>query len=178
MKFALISRPEGHLPAVVDGDELVLLTEYFQDLNAIVEGGKEALEAVSSILAKPTAPRLPAESASFLAPISRFRRDVLCTGWNYWDHFEEGREMRAPQERPRHRPSSRKAPTRYALQTIRSRSIRGYHRRGTTRPKSPSSSGQLDGPYPEPAHLIMSLATCWPTTSPNETCSGAMAANG
>jgi len=101
MKFALISRPEGHLPAVVDGDELVLLTEYFQDLNAIVEGGKEALEAVSSILAKPTAPRLPAESASFLAPISRFRRDVLCTGWNYWDHFEEGREMRAAQERPK-----------------------------------------------------------------------------
>ncbi len=25
-----------------------------------------------------------------LAPIRRFRRDVLCTGWNYWDHFEEG----------------------------------------------------------------------------------------
>jgi len=27
--------------------------------------------------------------ADLAAPIRRFRRDVLCTGWNYWDHFEE-----------------------------------------------------------------------------------------
>lgn len=31
-------------------------------------------------------------------PINRFRRDVLCTGWNYWDHFEEGRGRRDGQE--------------------------------------------------------------------------------
>jgi 2-keto-4-pentenoate hydratase/2-oxohepta-3-ene-1,7-dioic acid hydratase in catechol pathway len=33
---------------------------------------------------------VPIEEAQFLPPIRRFRRDVLCTGWNYWDHFEEG----------------------------------------------------------------------------------------
>ncbi|MGB3388779.1 MAG: fumarylacetoacetate hydrolase family protein [Pseudaminobacter sp.] len=33
-----------------------------------------------------------------LAPIRRFRRDVLCTGWNYWDHFEEGIGKRDGQE--------------------------------------------------------------------------------
>ena len=37
-----------------------------------------------------------------LAPIQRFRRDILCTGWNYWDHFEEGKGKRDGQdvERP------------------------------------------------------------------------------
>lgn len=33
-----------------------------------------------------------------LAPLRRFRRDILCTGWNYWDHFEEGRGRRDGQE--------------------------------------------------------------------------------
>jgi 2,4-diketo-3-deoxy-L-fuconate hydrolase len=39
-----------------------------------------------------------------LAPLTRFNRDVLCTGWNYWDHFEESRGRREGQdvERPAH----------------------------------------------------------------------------
>jgi 2-keto-4-pentenoate hydratase/2-oxohepta-3-ene-1,7-dioic acid hydratase in catechol pathway len=38
------------------------------------------------------------------APIRRQPRDVLCTGWNYWDHFEEGIGLREGQEvdRPSH----------------------------------------------------------------------------
>lgn len=100
MKFALVSRPEGEVPVVLDGEELVVLSD-FKDLNAIIEGGDAALGSVRNTLESRQAGRLPRESAVFLAPISRFRRDVLCTGWNYWDHFEEGREMRAQQERPK-----------------------------------------------------------------------------
>ena len=42
------------------------------------------------------------EAVRILAPIQRFRRDILCTGWNYWDHFEEGKGKRDGQdvERP------------------------------------------------------------------------------
>ena len=36
--------------------------------------------------------------ARLMAPIQRFRRDVLCTGWNYWDHFEESRGKREGQD--------------------------------------------------------------------------------
>ena len=32
------------------------------------------------------------------APIRRFRRDVLCAGWNYWHHLEEGIGRRDGQE--------------------------------------------------------------------------------
>ncbi|MGI5498851.1 fumarylacetoacetate hydrolase family protein [Lentzea sp. CA-135723] len=38
-----------------------------------------------------------------LSPLHRFNRDVLCTGWNYWDHFEESagkREGQDPVSRP------------------------------------------------------------------------------
>ncbi len=37
------------------------------------------------------------------APLRRFNRDILCTGWNYWDHYEEladKREGQHPKERP------------------------------------------------------------------------------
>jgi 2-keto-4-pentenoate hydratase/2-oxohepta-3-ene-1,7-dioic acid hydratase in catechol pathway len=36
--------------------------------------------------------------------LRRFRRDVLCTGWNYWDHFEESKGKRDGQDvdRPEH----------------------------------------------------------------------------
>lgn len=40
-----------------------------------------------------------------LAPLRRFNRDILCTGWNYWDHFEESkgkREGQDPPTRPEH----------------------------------------------------------------------------
>jgi len=38
------------------------------------------------------------------APLRRFNRDILCTGWNYWDHYEESvgqREGQDPKERPK-----------------------------------------------------------------------------
>ncbi len=38
------------------------------------------------------------------APLQRFNRDILCTGWNYWDHYEESAGKRAGQdlaERPK-----------------------------------------------------------------------------
>lgn len=46
----------------------------------------------------------PLAEASLLAPLTRFNRDVLCTGWNYWDHFYESAGKREGQDvaRPDH----------------------------------------------------------------------------
>lgn len=84
---------------VADG-EIVLLPDHFGDLVAIVAGGAEALSAVADIVKHGGGEELALERARLLAPIQRFRRDVLCTGWNYWDHFEEGRSNRPNVERP------------------------------------------------------------------------------
>lgn len=49
--------------------------------------------------------RVPVHDLALLSPLTRFNRDVLCTGWNYWDHFEESHGKRAgqdPAERPSH----------------------------------------------------------------------------
>lgn len=40
----------------------------------------------------------PLSALTIMAPIQRFRRDVLCTGWNYWEHFEESKGKREGQD--------------------------------------------------------------------------------
>jgi 2-keto-4-pentenoate hydratase/2-oxohepta-3-ene-1,7-dioic acid hydratase in catechol pathway len=48
---------------------------------------------------------MPADKVRLLAPIPRPARNVLCVGWNYADHFAEGKTFRgasAPQEIPAH----------------------------------------------------------------------------
>ncbi|WP_230980145.1 fumarylacetoacetate hydrolase family protein [Oryzicola mucosus] len=47
---------------------------------------------------------VPFDRSALRAPVQRFRRDILCAGWNYWDHFEEGKGRREGQdvERPEH----------------------------------------------------------------------------
>ena len=52
----------------------------------------------------PGAERMPLAGARLCAPLRRFRRDILCTGWNYWDHFEESKGKRDGQDvdRPEH----------------------------------------------------------------------------
>ncbi|MFD9701004.1 fumarylacetoacetate hydrolase family protein [Lentzea sp. NPDC059081] len=41
---------------------------------------------------------LPLSEVRLESPLHRFRRDVLCTGWNYLDHFEELKGKRGGQE--------------------------------------------------------------------------------
>jgi 2-keto-4-pentenoate hydratase/2-oxohepta-3-ene-1,7-dioic acid hydratase in catechol pathway len=43
---------------------------------------------------------LQLSSARLTAPIPRPRRNVLCVGWNYSEHFAEGQGMRGPNDSP------------------------------------------------------------------------------
>ncbi|MEZ5878701.1 MAG: fumarylacetoacetate hydrolase family protein [Tepidamorphaceae bacterium] len=80
---------------IVDGETLGLLPPLFKDLTTVVQSGHEAVE---KLLAAPIEAEIELAAAQLLAPVRRFRRDVLCTGWNYWDHFEEGRGRREGQD--------------------------------------------------------------------------------
>lgn len=102
MRFATIRHDRRErVGAVRDGE--VSLLPAGADLVGVVEGGDEALadarrhaEAAREVVAL--------DERAVLPPLRRFRRDVLCTGWNYWDHFEEGTGRREGQEvsRPEH----------------------------------------------------------------------------
>jgi 2-keto-4-pentenoate hydratase/2-oxohepta-3-ene-1,7-dioic acid hydratase in catechol pathway len=79
---------------VLTGDDAVLLPERFRDLVDVIDGAPGSLDAAQSLLRAANAERVSLQGHRLLSPIGRFRRDLLCTGWNYWDHFEEGRGKR------------------------------------------------------------------------------------
>lgn len=86
---------------VVSDDEVVLLPNAKGGTVSLIEMGAEGLAAIKQGLVSVGRHRVPLSSVRLLAPIDRFRRDVLCTGWNYWDHFEEGVGKREGQDVPR-----------------------------------------------------------------------------
>ncbi|ERP96694.1 hypothetical protein Q669_27950 [Labrenzia sp. C1B10] len=86
--------------AVADGDEAVLLGSEFGDMVDVVCNWEMVAPRLRSAIASTKSTRLSLDALDLAPPISRFRRDVLCTGWNYWDHFEEGRDLRPEIDRP------------------------------------------------------------------------------
>jgi len=60
----------------------------------LIDGGPEGLTALREALAK-AHEFTPLATAKLRAPIPRPRRNVYCVGWNYSEHFEEGRQVRA-----------------------------------------------------------------------------------
>jgi 2-keto-4-pentenoate hydratase/2-oxohepta-3-ene-1,7-dioic acid hydratase in catechol pathway len=73
------------------------------DMLSLIAAGDEALAEVSSLVGRsaPGGPRV--EEVHLSAPIPVPRRNVHCVGWNYVEHFEEGKSLRdAGQTLPEH----------------------------------------------------------------------------
>ena len=98
MRFASVRSGGSTEPGVLDDGEIVLIGDLFSDLTALIEAGEDGLAAAARAKRESGRKRVPADTSELAAPISRFKRDVLCTGWNYWDHFEEGKGRREGQE--------------------------------------------------------------------------------
>jgi 2-keto-4-pentenoate hydratase/2-oxohepta-3-ene-1,7-dioic acid hydratase in catechol pathway len=101
MRLASVRVDGGRRLGAVDADEaeIALLPG---DLDDVVRG-VVPLDDVRRAAAN--APRVPLSSVLLGPPLRRFNRDILCTGWNYWDHFEESRGKREgqdPVETPKH----------------------------------------------------------------------------
>ncbi|MET9232104.1 fumarylacetoacetate hydrolase family protein [Lentzea sp. NPDC003310] len=89
MRLASVTVDGVRRGGVVDGDSIALLTCTVDD---VVRGAQVETREV-----------LPLTEVRLESPLHRFNRDVLCTGWNYWDHFAESagkREGQDPVERP------------------------------------------------------------------------------
>lgn len=104
MRLASVLDPSGtRIGLVNDDDTVALLPATMGTVDDVVRGGAAALDAVRAASAQ--AEVVPLGQVRLGAPLQRFNRDVLCTGWNYWDHFEESRGKREgqdPAERPKH----------------------------------------------------------------------------
>lgn len=73
---------------IVQGDT-VLLPEIpeARDMLTLIDGGKTSLARLSAAL--PSARRVPLAQLELLAPIPRPRKNIVCLGWNYFDHAKE-----------------------------------------------------------------------------------------
>ena len=104
MRLAAVLLDGARRLGVIDaGNQAVMLPENVPCLDDVVRGGPDALDFVRAAL--PGAAVVPLTDAHLAAPLARFNRDILCTGWNYWDHYEESagkREGQDPTTRPEH----------------------------------------------------------------------------
>src|SRR5512141_335234 len=64
------------------------------EMLSLVAAGEKALVEVRSLLDGSPNPGPRVEDAHLLAPIPVPRRNVVCVGWNYVAHFEEGKSLR------------------------------------------------------------------------------------
>ena len=94
MRLATFDEGEGPLTGVVEGETILPLRDTVEMLDLIRRGGGWA----------PAGAALPIRSVRLLAPIVP-RRNVFSVGWNYAEHFAEGKAFRgasAPQAVPEH----------------------------------------------------------------------------
>jgi len=64
-----------------------------------IEMGAQALDFARELVYGSDNPAsVPLESVKLLAPIPVPRRNVMCVGWNYAEHFEEGLNKRGPSD--------------------------------------------------------------------------------
>ncbi len=96
MRFARFQHDGSVRLGVIEAEQIIVLPPSRGDMVDLIASGQDGLTWAAAHLA--TAPRVPLAGARLLAPIDRFRRDVLCTGWNYWPHFEESRGKREGQD--------------------------------------------------------------------------------
>ncbi len=102
MRFGAVLVDGARRTAVIEGEEAAVLPPGSPTPDDAVRG-TQALEGLRA--AARDAERLPLAGLDLCAPLTRFNRDILCTGWNYWEHFEESqgkREGQDPKERPAH----------------------------------------------------------------------------
>lgn len=106
MKLVTYSDGGQRVGAVVNGS-LVDLSNSFDSVLTLIEGGESALEGARCIAVERD-PVAEVSKVELRAPIPQRRRNVFCVGWNYLKHFEEGQGRRADQEieLPDTRPSS------------------------------------------------------------------------
>ena len=94
MKLCTFDEGEGPLTGVVEGDTILPLRDTVAMVDLIQRGAGWT----------PAAPALPFHAVRLLAPIVP-KRNVFAVGWNYAEHFAEGKDFRpasAPQEIPDH----------------------------------------------------------------------------
>ncbi|MCS5736095.1 fumarylacetoacetate hydrolase family protein [Herbiconiux daphne] len=104
MRLARVRVSGGIRTAVVTDEAVLVLGPDAPTIDDLVRLGLEAALHLVEVLS-PTAEAVDRAEVEWLAPLTRFNRDILCTGWNYSDHFFESLGKgggQGPAELPEH----------------------------------------------------------------------------
>lgn len=104
MKLAAVRQGDATVIGVVTEDlaGVRLLPPALGTVDDVVRGVVTTAEVAA---AAANVGAVPLAAVSLAAPLQRFNRDILCTGWNYLDHFYESlgkREGQGPDAMPAH----------------------------------------------------------------------------
>jgi len=94
MRLATIRMSDQLRVGALQGEEFRLLPQSAGDMVSAIALGQVEIERQIA----ENNERVNAAAVQICAPIQRFTRDILCTGWNYLDHFEESRGKREGQD--------------------------------------------------------------------------------
>ncbi|WP_441232080.1 fumarylacetoacetate hydrolase family protein [Tardiphaga sp. 215_C5_N2_1] len=94
MKFVSFEYNARARVGIVRGEDVCLLSDRYRDVLDVIEAGESVLAEVQRFIETGSGERTALKDLKVLAPIRRFHRDILCTGWNYLDHFAEGQAKR------------------------------------------------------------------------------------
>ncbi|MGJ7498086.1 fumarylacetoacetate hydrolase family protein [Variovorax sp. RT4R15] len=101
LRLGTVSLRGAERAACLDDEGRVrLLPLELGDVLDIVSRGSEFVQELK-VHAANSIDVVALEDVKVLSPLRRFRRDVLCTGWNYWDHFYESEGKREGQDVPK-----------------------------------------------------------------------------
>ncbi len=81
--FGVVTGDDVFLPARASG-----APAEFRDMLALIGGGGAALARLAAAMAAGSN-RVPLAQVELLAPIPRPRKNIMCLGWNYFDHAKE-----------------------------------------------------------------------------------------
>ncbi|MGH8782848.1 fumarylacetoacetate hydrolase family protein [Paraburkholderia sp.] len=84
--------------ALVENGVATPLPEFNGSMVDLIVGGTDRLNEARELARGASRIGVELSAVRLLAPIDRFRRDVICAGWNYWAHFEESKGKREGQD--------------------------------------------------------------------------------
>ncbi|GAB6896989.1 fumarylacetoacetate hydrolase family protein [Kineosporia succinea] len=82
MRLASVRTPAGLRVGTVDGDQVVVHRDLAATSDDVIRGLVTPAQLTGG-------ERVALDEVELASPVGRFNRDVLCTGWNYADHFYE-----------------------------------------------------------------------------------------
>lgn len=93
-------RDDGHIVDLAAGFKRLGLKARFatDSMLSLLEAGPEALAQVRQLDARAASGRLPThalQQVRLLSPIPKPHSNIYCVGWNYLEHFNEGKDVRA-----------------------------------------------------------------------------------